>query len=104
MTPINCNAFMRDLIQQFSLPVILVASSRLGTINHTLLSLEALRANNIQILGVIVSGELNQFNCNAIEDYGNIKVLAQVPFLNDIKSDSLREVMLTEDLKKIVKL
>ena len=70
MVPINPHTLMIDLIKLFSIPVILVARSSLGTINHTLLSLEALRARNVEVLGVITSGLFNHPNCDAIEFYG----------------------------------
>lgn len=52
-----------DVIQQSALPVILVANTKLGTINHTLLSVEALQARNIALLGIV----FNQFEQSAQE-------------------------------------
>ena len=101
LVPINKKYFIIDLIAQFSIPVILVASMELGTINHTLLSLEALKARNIKILGVICSGKLNQDNVNAIEFYGNTKVLAHLPFQDCINKDRLRRIPLTANLQQI---
>ncbi|MDO8586096.1 MAG: dethiobiotin synthase [Armatimonadota bacterium] len=53
LAPINESASMLDLIQALSVPVILVARSGLGTINHTLLSLDALRAAKVEVWGII---------------------------------------------------
>jgi dethiobiotin synthetase len=94
LVPINDHFLMIDLIQQLQVPVILVAHSGLGTINHTLLSLEALRARHIPILGVILNGALNAPNKAAIEYYGKIKVLAEMPFLNKINQENLQNVSL----------
>lgn len=102
LTPINQQLLMADLIKQLSVSVILVARSSLGTINHTLLSLEVLRVRKINILGVVVSGELNQDNCDAIEWYGKIKVLAQVPMLKNINTESLLDIPLSFELNKII--
>lgn len=55
MAPISDTTTMIDLIQTLKLPVLLVAHSQLGTINHTLLSLEALQARNIEVLGLIIN-------------------------------------------------
>jgi dethiobiotin synthetase/malonyl-CoA O-methyltransferase len=66
MVPINDQALMLDLMQALAVPVVLVARSGLGTINHTLLSLMALRSRNIPILGVIVSGVPAPHNVAAI--------------------------------------
>ncbi|MCC8369486.1 MAG: dethiobiotin synthase [Rickettsia endosymbiont of Oxypoda opaca] len=101
LVPINRNYLMIDLIKLFSIPVILVASSELGTINHTLLSLEALRSRDIEILGCIVSGELNQYNCDAIEYYGATKILIQFPYLPEINKEVLSKIPLTQNLKQI---
>lgn len=49
---------MIDLIQQLGVPLILVAHTKIGTINHTLLSLEALRLRNIPVLGMIMNGPI----------------------------------------------
>lgn len=102
LVPINKEDLMINLIEQFAIPVILVASSRLGTINHTLLSLEALRNRNVEILGVIVSGEINQSNCDAIEFYGRSKVLAQLPYLDKISKSTLQAISLTKELKEVL--
>lgn len=102
LVPINAKALMVDLVKQFNIPVILVASSRLGMINHTLLSLEALRSRYMDILGVIVTGELNAASCRTIEEYGNTPVLAQLPFLPDISKGSLSRIPLGSHLTSIM--
>ena len=55
MVPIEENLMMIDFIQRLEYPVLLVARSRLGTINHTLLSVEALRQRSIAIEGIVLS-------------------------------------------------
>lgn len=86
LAPLNKTQRVVDLITFLQTPVIVVASSGLGTINHTCLTLESLRARGIDVLGVILYGNLHRDNQAAIEHYANITVLAQVqPFtiLND---------------------
>lgn len=56
MVPIEGKLMMIDLIQRLGFPVLLVARSRLGTINHTLLSVEALRHRGIDLKGIVISG------------------------------------------------
>jgi dethiobiotin synthetase len=102
LVPINKEDLMIDLIKQFAIPVVLVASSRVGTINHTLLSLEALRIRNIEILGIIVNGEINQSNCESIEFYGKAKVLAQLPRLDEISKSKLQSIPLTQELREVL--
>lgn len=79
MVPIGGGRLMTGLMQQLGLPVILVAGSGLGTINHTLLSLQALRACGITIAGVVLSGPPSPGNRSAIERHGRVTVLAELP-------------------------
>jgi dethiobiotin synthetase len=99
--PINKNKLIIDLIDDLSAPVILVASSRLGTINHTLLSLQALKHRGIKTLGVIVSGPLNPDNCDAIAYYGDTKVLAQMPLLSVMNTEVLKNIPLPPVLQQL---
>lgn len=72
---------MIDLMALLELPVLLVARSTLGTINHTLLSLDALRRRGVAIAGVILNGLPDDDNRQAIETYGDVRVVAAVePF------------------------
>jgi len=102
LVPINKSHLMVDLMCKFSLPIILVARSALGTINHTLLSIEALRARKLNILGVILNGPINIENAKAIEFYGNIKILAQIPKLESATKENLLDIPLTTDVRKIL--
>lgn len=79
LVPLNDRHFVLDLICRLQLPVLLVARSGLGTINHTLLSLMALRAAGVEILGVVMNGDFNSSNRDAIERYGQVPVIAEVP-------------------------
>ncbi|ASC66758.1 dethiobiotin synthase [Achromobacter denitrificans] len=82
--PIDDTHMMIDLIARLDLPVVLAARSGLGTINHTLLSLEALKRRGIPVLGVIMSGPLSAGNKEAIERFGNVRVLAEIPPLSKV--------------------
>jgi dethiobiotin synthetase len=92
LVPINGTQLMTDLIRHLRLPVLLVARTSLGTINHTLLSLAALRAARLDIRGVIMVGEPDRENRNAIEHYGNVEVVGMVPRLKKINRSALLEV------------
>jgi dethiobiotin synthetase len=89
MVPLNERHFMTDLIKKLDVPVLLVSPSSLGTINHTLLSLERLRREGVDITGVVMNGPRNAVNRKAIEDYGGIKVLAEIEFLPVIDPETL---------------
>jgi len=92
MVPINDRFLVVDLIEKLQLPVLLVARTKLGTINHTLLSLEALRARNLSVMGVIMNGTLAPHNKDAIEYYGKVKVLAEIPQMDHISAEQLRYI------------
>lgn len=97
LVPLNEEYLMIDLIQQLSLPVILVARTALGTINHTLLSLEALRARNIPIHGVILNGEPQFGVKESIERYGQATIIAEFPLLQEVTFDNLKAIPLPSE-------
>lgn len=78
MVPLNDRHLMVDLIAALGLPVLVVARSQLGTINHTLLTLDQLRRRGCPLLGVVVNGPSNPANCRAIAHYGAVPVLATI--------------------------
>jgi dethiobiotin synthetase len=92
MVPINSRQFMTDLMQHLALPAILAARSTLGTINHTLLSVECLRSARIEIRGVALIGPDDRENRKAIEHYGNIQVIGQIPVLETIEAGCVTSV------------
>lgn len=102
MVPLNQKFLMIDLIAQLKTPLLLVASSKLGTINHTLLSLSILRHYQIPILGVIMNGIPNPDNVEAIEFYGDIEVLAQLPMMELISHENLLKHPLPQKLRQIL--
>jgi dethiobiotin synthase len=103
LVPLNKQTLLIDLIRYLSLPLIIVASSRLGTINHTLLTLEAIKKRKIHVLGVIMNGPLNQENKNAIEYYGEVEVLAQMPWLEQLNESTLKNIPLPNSLSTLLR-
>jgi malonyl-CoA O-methyltransferase len=91
MVPLNAQCFMVDLMVRLALPVVLVASSGLGTINHTLLSLAALRARHLAVAGVVLVGEANPGNAEAIARHGQVRILHTLPTLAPLSAGTLRE-------------
>jgi malonyl-ACP O-methyltransferase BioC/dethiobiotin synthase len=88
--PIDDTHMMIDLIARLDMPVVLAARSGLGTINHTLLSLEALKRRGIPVLGVIMSGPLSAGNKEAIERFGDVRVLAEIPPLARVDAQTVQ--------------
>ena len=79
LVPVNARDLMADLIARLAIPAVIVARSGLGTINHTLLTIEALRARTLSVAGVIMVGEPNRHNRSAIEEYGGVAVVGEIP-------------------------
>ena len=94
LVPLNKKNLLIDLIKKFKFPVIVVSRSILGTINHTLMTLEILKKNKINIFGVILNNIKNKKegdeNAKSIEDFGNIKVLGQISSINQITKKKIK--------------
>ena len=79
LVPVNGRELMVDWMRVLGLPVLVAARSGLGTINHTLLTLEALCSRGLAAVGVIMIGERSESNRAAIERYGRIPVVGEMP-------------------------
>lgn len=101
LVPLNDQEFLIDLIAKLRTPCVLVALSSLGTINHTLLSLEALRSREIETIGVILVGTENEQNKKAITQYGAVEVIAEVPWLEPLDVGSFEALGRTISLEEI---
>jgi dethiobiotin synthase len=90
LVPLNDSELMIDLIARLALPAVVAAASGLGTINHTLLTLEALRARRLPIAGVVMCGAPDRSNRAAIETYGRVPVIGELPVLEPLTAESLK--------------
>jgi len=89
MTPLSTRALTIDLLERWRLPVILVARTRLGTINHSLLTLEALRRRAIPITGIVFSGDADADAQHSIETIGGARILGRLPRLDPLNQKTL---------------
>ena len=89
LVPLNETELMVDLMKALDLPVVVAARSGLGTINHTLLTLEALRRRDLLISGIVMNGEPNDENRRAIEHFGQVKILAEMPRFEFLTGENL---------------
>jgi malonyl-CoA O-methyltransferase len=87
--PINEAELMIDLMTHLALPVVVVARSTLGTINHALLTLEALKSRGLHVAGVVMVGEPDAENRVAIESHGRTHVLGELPRLSPLTPATL---------------
>jgi dethiobiotin synthase len=90
LVPFNEREDMTDLMKKMDCPVIVVARSTLGTLNHTFLTLAVLRAKNIPVLGVIMVGPPHPNNKKDIEEKGNTSVLLELPIIENLSADTLK--------------
>jgi dethiobiotin synthase len=96
LVPINETETMADLMSALGLPVLVVARAALGTINHTLLTLEALRRRSLHVAGVVMVGDRNADNRSAIERHGDAPVLGEMPHFNPLDAAEIAAWAATE--------
>src|SRR6185369_14488880 len=89
MVPVTRNKLQIDVFADWSLPIILCARTALGTINHTLLSIEALRGRHMRLHGLIFVGDDNPDNMRTIADFSGVRILGHVPRLGRIDREAL---------------
>lgn len=90
MVPVSDRMLMIDLFAHWGLPAILCARTGLGTINHSLLSLEALRARAIPIAGIVFIGEPHEENERIVPLLGKVPSLGRLPYLHPLDAGQLR--------------
>ncbi|MEW5963352.1 MAG: dethiobiotin synthase [Pseudomonadota bacterium] len=91
MVPLKRNLLQIDVVAGWQTPVVLAARTALGTINHTLLSLEALRRRNVPVIGVAFIGDENADTARTIGEIGGVKLLGRLPIVARIDRERLRE-------------
>lgn len=89
MVPLNDQHTMLDVIDKFNAEVVVVASNYLGSINHTLTTLEVIKQRKLNLLGVIFSGEKNEATESIILKHSSVKLLGRVEQMNDIGKFSI---------------
>ena len=106
MVPITRNFLQIDQIKRWDLPVILVCRSSLGTLNHTLLSIEALEKRNIKILGLVINGEKHLDNPKTLHEFSKLKIIAEFPRLINLDKNNLdrlwKELNIEKNLESII--
>ena len=90
MVPLTRDVLFIDVFARWAAPVVLCARTALGTLNHTLLSLEALRRRGIPILGVALIGEAHVDNERTLGEMGGVPILGRLPLLDPLTPQSLQ--------------
>jgi len=98
MVPLKKNYFMADLAKDLGLDVIIVSHLGLGTINHTLLTIEQARRKGLGVRGVVFSEKTKssqsipeQTNPRSIKEFGSVAILGTIPYLKDINLNGTAE-------------
>ena len=87
MVPLNRKGLLLiDLFEEWNLPVIVVSRHYVGSINHTLLTFEALKNRKINIEGIVFVGDENKATESFILNYTNLKMIARIPLTNEVNT------------------
>ena len=107
MVPLNRDWLQIDQLKAWGAPIILVARTGLGTLNHTLLSLEALKNRNLDVLGIVLNGPPHKDNPKTLEQFGDTKILASLPIFDEVNAKVLSQEwdkqQLDQKLKKYIR-
>ena len=90
LVPLTRRLLQIDLFARWGMPVILCASTRLGTINHSLMSIEALQRRRIPLLGIAFVGDENADSERTIAEMGGVRHLGRLPWIDPLDAASLR--------------
>ncbi|MES0825059.1 dethiobiotin synthase [Ruegeria sp. SCP11] len=101
MVPLNRRVFFLDVIAQWNAPVVLVARTALGTINHTTLSLMALRNAGCNVVGVAFVGDAEPDVEQTIAEMGDARHLGRLPFIDPLSRETLTDAFTAIDVDKI---
>ncbi|MGJ4904783.1 dethiobiotin synthase [Bradyrhizobium sp. HKCCYLS2058] len=96
MVPLDSQTLYLDVFARWQLPVVLCARTSLGTINHSLLSLAALRSRRIGVLGIAFIGDGHADNEETICRLGEVKRLGRLPWITPLTARSLQYVFATQ--------
>ena len=91
MVPVTRDLIFADLFARWNTPVVLVARTGLGTINHSLLSIEALRSRAVPILGIAFVGDPVEDSEATIATLGKVRRLGRLPRLDPLNAATLAE-------------
>ncbi|MBX3594410.1 dethiobiotin synthase [Sphingomonas sp.] len=98
LVPLTRDLLYADLFARWGLPVVIVARTALGTINHSLLTIEALRSRSVPIAGVLFSGSEVADSQATICAMGGVRSLGRLPLLDPLTATAVREAASGLDL------
>ncbi|MEE3260428.1 MAG: dethiobiotin synthase [Pseudomonadota bacterium] len=103
LVPITRKKFMVDLIARLHLSVVLVCKTSLGTINHTLLSVEALRKRHINLVGIVFSGKINKWVARTIAEMTKVNIIGKVPIIKPLSRNGVESFIKNDNFANFLK-
>ena len=91
LVPLNDQDLMIDLIKKLNVEVILISKNYLGSINHTLLTVEALKNRGIAIKGIIFNGPKTPSSEEIITNFTQLTILGNVPELDELNQQQIKD-------------
>ncbi len=92
LVPLSDELVYADIFALWQIPAILCARTTLGTINHTLLSVEAMKYRGIPIFGIVFIGEENQETQRIVGKMSDVLILGRLPWMADVSAKGLQQV------------
>lgn len=89
MVPLNNQTLILDLIKHLNIPVIVVSQNYLGSINHTLLTINTLKQHQINIKGIIFNGDANSESEDYILKYTSVEYLGSIPTFKQLNKENI---------------
>lgn len=90
LSPMSATGTMADFVAHYKMPAILVAQNYLGSINHTLLSIEVIKKRGIHLLGILINGAANEPSETFITQYTKVPIIARIPHFDKPGKDEVR--------------
>jgi dethiobiotin synthetase len=90
LVPLNAEHNMLDLMEELALPIVIVSRGQLGTINHTLLTIQALHHRHLKIHGIVYNGELHAENQKNIEEWSGVRTLFHLPPFPEVTKNNFQ--------------
>lgn len=89
MVPLNDRQVLLDLIKRLDLPVIVISQNYLGSINHTLLTIDVLKQHQVKIEGILFNGPANEESECFILNYTNVRCLGKIPQFGQVNKETI---------------
>lgn len=101
LVPVTRELLFADLFACWGLPVVIVARTALGTINHSLLTIEALRSRGVPIAGMLFSGDEVADSQATICAIGGVRSIGRLPVIDPLTPETLRTAAAQLDLESL---